>query len=398
MFEANRRLFLQSVAAGAGALATSQSFAAVSDGHAAGYDVSAASDYLKTIPRKSGDPVVFTASLDKGPIKATSGGWAREVTARGLPIATDIAGAHLFMNAGGAREMHWHNSAEWAYIVDGHCQVTVVDPDSLAEVVNLGPGDLWYFPKGHGHAIQTLGPAPCHAILAFDDGLYSEHGTFGISDWMSRYDAKALSQAFSVPSEDFAQIPKAETYIMQGEVLALDGPQARSARELDHARTHRYAMMAQKPRVSTAGGALYVASSKEFPMSTTLTGMLLKLKHGAMHEPHWHADANEWHYVLKGRTRVTLFAADKRAAVAELSPGECAYIPRGCGHSIQNVGAEDAEMVGVLDSGTYRESSLSDWLAKAPRHLLANNFGIPEKAVANFSKKRMVISAPVTPA
>ena len=388
MFEANRRFFLQSVAIGAGALATSQSFAAGSDGHAAGYDVSAASDHLKTVPRKPGDPVVFTASLDKGPIKATSGGWAREITARGLPIATDIAGAHLFMNAGGAREMHWHNSAEWAYIVDGHCQVTVVDPDSLAEVVNLGPGDLWYFPKGHGHAIQTLGPAPCHAILAFDDGLYSEHGTFGISDWMSRYDTNVLSQAFGVSAEAFAQIPKAETYIMQGEVLALDGPQARSARELDHARTHRYALMAQKPKVSTAGGSLHIASAREFPMSTTLTGMVLKLKRGAMHEPHWHTDANEWHYVLKGRTRVTLFAADKRVAVAELSPGECAYIPRNCGHSIQNIGPEDAEIVGVLDSGTYHESTLSDWLAKAPRHLLANNFGIPETAIANFKKRR----------
>ncbi len=203
MFEANRRIVLQSIAIGAGTFAASQSLAAGPDGHAAGYEVSAASEYLKTIPRKSGDPVVFTASLDKGPIKATSGGWAREVTTRGLPIATDIAGAHLFMNAGGAREMHWHNSAEWAYVVDGHCQVTVVDPEGVAEVVNLGPGDLWYFPKGHGHAIQTLGPTPCHAILAFDDGLYSEHGTFGISDWMSRYDTRALSQAFAVCGRGF---------------------------------------------------------------------------------------------------------------------------------------------------------------------------------------------------
>lgn len=220
--------------------------------------------------------------------KGTGG---REITTRGLPIATDIAGAHLFMNAGGAREMHWHNSAEWAYVVDGHCQVTVVDPENVAEVVNLGPGDLWYFPKGHGHAIQTLGPAPCHAILAFDDGLYSEHGSFGISDWMSRYDTRALSQAFGIVADAFAQIPKAETYIMQGEVLPLDGPQARSAHELDHARTDRFAMMAQKPRVSTPGGALYIASAKEFPMSTTLTGMVLKLRRGAMHEPHWHTDA-----------------------------------------------------------------------------------------------------------
>jgi oxalate decarboxylase len=394
MFEANRRIFLQSFAAGAGALASSQSFAAGSDGHAAGYDVSAASEYLKTIPRKSGDPVIFTASLDKGPIKATSGGWARDITARGLPIATDIAGAHLYINAGGAREMHWHNSAEWAYVVDGHCQVTVVDPEGTAEIVNHGPGDLWYFPKGHSHAIQTLGPEPCHAILAFDDGLYAEHGTFGISDWMSRYDTQALSQAFGMPTDAFAQIPKAETYIMQGDVLPIDGPQARSAEELDRARTHRFPLMAQKPRVSTSGGALYVASSKEFPMSTTMTGLFLKLKPGAMHEPHWHTDANEWHYVLKGRTRVTLFAPDKRVAVAELSPGDCAYIPHNCGHSIQNIGPDDAEIVGVLDSSIYHESSLSDWLAKAPRHLLANNFGLPENAVVNFDKERAVISAP----
>jgi oxalate decarboxylase len=52
----------------------------------------------------------------------------------------------------------------------------------------------------------------------------------------------------------------------------------------------------------------------------------------------------------------------------------------------------------VLDNGAYRESSLSDWLAKAPRHLLANNFGLPEKAVANFGRKRMVIAPPSLPA
>lgn len=396
MFKSNRRIFIQSVAFGAGAsslLGASQSAMAAPDGHAAGYDVAPASEFLKTIPRKSGDPVVFTASLDKAPIKATSGGWAREVTTRTLPLATGIAGAHLFVNAGGAREMHWHNSAEWAYVVEGHCQVTVVDPEGQLEVVNLAPGDLWFFPKGHSHAIQTLGPAPCHAILAFDDGLYSEHGTFGISDWMSRYDAPMLSQALGVSADILSANPKAETYIMQGEVLALDGPQAKAARALDRDRSHRFPLMAQKPRVSTAGGQLYVASAKEFPVSSNMTGTVLKLKAGAMHEPHWHTDANEWHYVLKGRTRVTLFAFDKRIAIAELSAGECAYIPANCGHSIQNVGKEDAEVIGVLDSGAYHESSLGDWLAKAPRHLLANNFGLPEAAVANFGRKRMIIAS-----
>jgi oxalate decarboxylase len=394
MLNASRRLFIRAFAFGAATVAASRATAAPSDGHAAGYDVAPASDFLPTIPRKPGDPVVFTASLDKAPIKATSGGWAREITTRGLPIATDIAGAHLFLNPGGAREMHWHDSAEWAYIVDGHCQVTVLDPEGVSEVVNLAPGDLWYFPQGHSHAIQTLGEKPCHAILAFDDGLYSEHGTFGISDWMSRYDAASLSQALGVSANAFTAIPKAETYIMQGGVLALDGPHARMARPLARERSHRYALMAHKPKVATAGGELYIASEKEFPLSTTLTGMVLRLKAGAMHEPHWHPDANEWHYVLKGRTRVTLFGTDKRVATAELSPGECAYIPRNCGHSIKNIGSEDAEMVGVLDSGTYRENTLTDWVTKAPRHLLANNLGLPEKAVPAFPRPRTIVPAP----
>ena len=96
----------------------------------------------------------------------------------------------------------------------------------------------------------------------------------------ARYDAPSLSQALGLPTEAFAQIPKAETYIMQGEVVPLDGPQARTARALGHDRTHRYALMAQKPRIATAGGTLHVASAKEFPVSSTMTGMVLKLKGG----------------------------------------------------------------------------------------------------------------------
>ncbi len=393
MTETNRRTFLGGLALAAGGLATTPAFALGGDGHAAGYDVAQASEHLALIPRRSGDPVTFTASLDRSAIKATSGGWARDITTRGLPIATDIAGAHLFLNAGGVREMHWHNSAEWACILAGHCQVTVVDPEGETEVANYGPGDLWYFPKGHSHAIQTLGGEPCHAILAFDDGLYAEHGTFGLSDWMSRLDPGMLAQVLGMPREVVARMPAAEVYIRQGEVIGQDSPQARATRELNPAQTHRFRLMKQAPRVSAPGGALFVASAREYPISTTITGMVLRLKPGALHEPHWHPNANEWHYVARGRTRVTLFAADKRLATAELGPGDCAYIPRGCGHTVQNIGTEECEVVGALDNGSYQEASLSDWMAKVPGHLLANNLGLPDGEFASVHKTKSVIVA-----
>jgi len=393
MRDTDRRNVLGALALGAGGLVASRSLAAdgAKDGHAAGRDVAPASDFLPTIPRKSGDPTAFTASLDSAPIKATSGGWAREITARSLLIATDMAGARLFLNPGGSREMHWHNAAEWAYILDGHCQITVVDPEGKVEVANYAAGDLWFFPKGHAHAIQCLGSKNCHAVLAFNDGLYGEHGTFGITDWMSRLDGSVLAQTLGVPKETFDSLPKGETYIMQGKVLALDGPEARASKDLDHANTHRYRLIGQKPTVKTPGGELYVASSREFPMSDNMSGWVLKLKPGAMHEPHWHPNANEMLYVAKGRVRLTLFESEKRMAVAEIATGDCAYIPRNAGHSVQNIGDVDAEIVGALDNGIYLEASLSDWVAKAPRHLLANNFGISEDRLASFRKQRAVI-------
>jgi len=367
--------------------------AATSDGHASGYDVAPAAG-VPLLPRRPGDPVRFTHSLDGSPAKATSGGWAREVTTRHLPIATGIAGAHLFINPGGAREMHWHTTAaEWAYILDGHCQVTVLDPEGDIEIANYQPGDLWYFPQGHSHSIQTLGDAPCHAILAFDDGLYGEHGTFGISDWLSQLDPALLTRNLGFPPAALAAFPRGETYIMQGDVIPLHGPQARSLRSFSPDRSHRYPLMAEKPYRKSAGGTVHVASAREFPMSTTMTAAIVTLRPDALQELHWHPNANEWFYVARGQARATLFGVDKHLATADIAVGDCVYIPRGCGHSVQNVGSEDCELVGVLDSGRYEENSLSQWVAGAPRHLLANNLGVDKDMLAGFPQRKVGIAA-----
>jgi oxalate decarboxylase len=393
MIDTSRRAFLGGLVLATGGLAASQSSAVGNDGHALGYDVAPASDHMALVPRRAGDPVTFSASLDKSPIKATSGGWARDITSKSLPIATSIAAAHLYLNPGGVREMHWHNSAEWAYILTGHCQVTVVDPQGESEVANYAAGDLWYFPKAHAHAIQALGTEPCHAILAFDDGLYAEHGTFGLSDWISRLDPTLLSQVLGLPKDITTTIPTGEVYIKQGEVIARESARAKATQVLDQSRTHRHRLMAQKPRVRSSGGTLHVASAHEYPVSTTFTGVITKLNPGAVHAPHWHPNANEWHYVAKGRTRVSLFATDKRMAVRELSVGDCAYIPTGCGHIVENIGSDECEIVGVLDSGIYSEALLSDWLTQVPRQLLANNLGLPEKVFETITRRRSAIVA-----
>ena len=397
MFKPNRRQIVGGLAAAAGGLAAGPSFAApvpgaVGDGHAAGYDVAPSGNPLSLIPRRAGDALTFTASLDRAPLKATSGGWAREITTRSLPIATDLAAAHLFLNPGGAREMHWHNSAEWAYILAGQCQVSVLDPDGGFEVANYAAGDLWYFPRGHPHAIQSLGTDPLNALLIFDDGLYSEHGTFGVSDWMSRIAPDLLAQSTGMRAGEMDAMPKGETYIMQGEVIALDSKQAAYLRVAPPEQSHRFRLAAATPTMSGPGGTMRVASAREFPLSQTLTGVLMALAAGAVQPPHWHTRSSEMLYVSQGRIRMTMFGADKRMAQADLVPGDVAYVPANCAHSLQNLAAGTSEVVGTLSGGSYEDVQLSDWLTRAPPHLLANNMGVDEAAVPHFTPVERLVA------
>ena len=112
---------------------------------------------------------------------------------------------------GASRELHWHAiAAEWAYVIDGRCQMVVLDLSGASEINNYGPGDLWFFPKGHGHSIQTIGDLPCHFILSFDNGAFSEHGTFSITDWIDVTPKDMLALNFGVPKDAFDAFPKGD--------------------------------------------------------------------------------------------------------------------------------------------------------------------------------------------
>jgi oxalate decarboxylase/phosphoglucose isomerase-like protein (cupin superfamily) len=50
-------------------------------------------------------------------MRLEEGGWARETTVRELPTSKELAGVNMRLGRGVYRELHWHNEAEWAYII-----------------------------------------------------------------------------------------------------------------------------------------------------------------------------------------------------------------------------------------------------------------------------------------
>src|SRR4051794_6863489 len=66
--------------------------------------------------------------------RLVTGGWAREVTERELPVATTLAAVNMRLKPGGIRELHWHKEAEWAYMLAGRARIIAVDQDGRSFV------------------------------------------------------------------------------------------------------------------------------------------------------------------------------------------------------------------------------------------------------------------------
>lgn len=337
----------------------------------------------------------FKFPMGKQPLRTFEGGSAQEATVKDFPLSTGIAGVAMNLNPGGLRELHWHaNAAEWAYVIKGRCRVTVIDPEGRSETLDFGPGDVWYFPRGHGHSIQGIGTEQCQFILVFDNGAFSEFATFSITDWISRTPKEVLAKQFKVPASTFDKFPKKEVYIAQGPVppaLPADPPPySLKSPPL----THRYDLAAQKG-LNFDGGTFRQVSVKEFPISTTMTGAIQVLKPNALRELHWHPNANEWQYYISGKARVTVFGSNGRARTEEFEPGDVAYIPQGYGHYIENASnTDDCQTLIVLDNGNYQEISLSTWMNSNTAELLETNFGVGKSILDSLNRRDTFMTTP----
>jgi oxalate decarboxylase len=321
------------------------------------------------------------------------GGSAKEANVEEFPISESMAGVSMRLKPGGLRELHWHAvAAEWAYVITGNVRATVISPNGQAESADFGPGDVWYFPKGHGHALQCLGPEETHFILVFDDGNFSEFGTFSITDWIARTPPSVLARNLGLPQGVYASMPKDEAYIIPGKVPPAVPEPLRNGDPNENQFPHKYRLLASKP-YKFPGGEERIVSSKEFPIQTTLTGVIQDLKPGALREMHWHPNADEWQFYVSGKSRVTIFGAHGRTATEEFAPGQIAFIKQGFGHFVEQIGDEPTRILILFNSPVYEEISISAWLAANPPSLIADNFGLSQTQVAQLPKGALGIIA-----
>ncbi|MFC7372478.1 oxalate decarboxylase family bicupin [Fictibacillus iocasae] len=321
------------------------------------------------------------------------GGWSREVTVRQLPIATTLAGVNMALTPGGIRELHWHQQAEWAIMLVGSARITVVDQNGRNFVMDIGVGDLWYFPPGIPHSIQGLDKG-CEFLLVFDDGTFSDLNTLSISDWFAHTPKEVLSANFGVPESAFDNIPKEQLYIFQGQVPGpietqqVPDPYGTVPLSMSHR------LLAQKP-LEFPGGNVRIADSRNFPISERIAVAFVEVKPGGMREMHWHPNADEWQYYISGKGRMTVFTGDGTARTFDYMAGDVGYVPKATGHYIQNTGKESLWFLEMFKSDRFEDVSLNQWMALTPPQLVQQNLNAtPELMNALRKEKWPVVKYP----
>jgi oxalate decarboxylase len=339
------------------------------------------------------DLPTFKFALEKSDGKVIGNSYGKEATVAQLPISKGIAGVSMRLEPGAMRELHWHaTAAEWAFVLEGRVRTTVVDPGGLAETNDFDPGDVWYFPRGHGHMLQCLGDKPCHFILIFDNGYFSEFGTFSITDWVGHTPPALLAKNFGLPEAAFATFPKEEVYFARGNLPPAEPSKPLQGWKLPP-QTHKYRLLAQPPHATYRGGREWRVDSLSFPIAKTITGVVLDLDPGALRTLHWHPNADEWQYVVEGEVSVTLFGSHGRYRVERLQKGDVGYIPQGYGHSIENVGSGPARILIGFNAAIYETIDLSQWIAANPKDVLATNFGQPAEVFGKFPDRDVFIAS-----
>jgi oxalate decarboxylase len=336
---------------------------------------------------------MFWASFNNAPRRIQNGGWAREVTQFDFQVSETIAGVNMRLTRGGIRELHWHQQAEWAYVTRGACRITTIDQYGRANVEDVYEGGLWFFPAGLPHSLEGIGDDGCEFVICFDDGRASEFNTLLVTDWLAHTPPDILALNFGVPADTFKNIPLHDLYIFQGQMpgeLRSDQQQAAEDAGVPKVRS-TFQLNEVAPARKTKGGEVRIADSSNFPASKTIAAALITIHPGALREMHWHPNADEWLYIIAGQGEATVFNTGPNAVTQNFNPGDIGYIKKGYGHYIRNTSDKDLVYLEVFRSSYYADVSLSDWLTRTPRALVAQHLNVDPSVIDRFPSNKPVI-------
>jgi oxalate decarboxylase len=296
------------------------------------------------------------------------GGVRVDVTADQLPLLSGMALATLSLEAGAAREPHWHpNAAELSYCLEGSARMTIVEPGGGRVTLGVEPGDLVFVPPGLIHDIESTADSATRFVICFSHERYED---LNLSTSVSQMPAHVLAATFGgAGGFDWVEPAAEPAFVARPEQAAELPEQAASP--------YRYQLERMEPRVANDGGSLIFARGDDFPVLAGLAMYSLRMTGRAVREPHWHPNAAELNYVIEGAVRLTIVSPGGDVETVDIGAGEISYIPCAYFHHIENLGDEPARLAVFFDHELPGDNGIAAAMSAYPNGLLASVFGEP---------------------
>lgn len=148
-----------------------------------------------------------------------------------------------------------------------------------------------------------------------------------------------------------------------------------------------------KPQDQSEGGYRTRATKSNFPALQNMSFYKLTLFKKAVREPHWHANADELGYCLKGELLISIYGNKNTKESFIVKEGHAFFIPSGALHSLENVGKETAELILQFSHEEPEDFGLSSVFGMFSDAVLGNTWDVPAshfKAMKRLSKESFI--------
>lgn len=150
--------------------------------------------------------------------------------------------------------------------------------------------------------------------------------------------------------------------------------------------SHKTSLLNIKPQFSNEFGSKTLINKSNLPILERLSIYRLVISEGCFRKPHWHANADELAYCLKGEALVTIFSSGNQHSQFTIAQGEMFFVSSGSLHAIENTGQGAAEFLLSFSHEMPEDFGLSGFAGCLSPAVLGNTWGLPVGKISGVTR------------
>jgi len=302
------------------------------------------------------------------PIHSDASGSMTAVMSRDVPGFVNISFGSLTLQKGAAQEPIWHpNANKIGYCLGGEAHVQMRTPAGV-EAFSIKAGDLFFIPQGYAHQVTNSGAAKVDVVYALDN---TDPEIMRLSKALHSLSENVFGATFGTKPGFLDGLTKTKAG-----ALIKTLPAGTKQPEAAPSSRYKYTVGSSRKTIETKGGYLQPATKANLPTLNGLGVLRFGLNPKGNVEPHWHTNAGELVYIVKGHTRITVLSPDGKVEVLEVKGGEGAFAPASHFHNIENLGDDEVEVIAFFSHAEPDYIGIAEVMGAYPTDLLASVFNV----------------------